>query len=207
MLRSTLIALFSAVLLLCIPAVAFSEEAKEELLAKARAAAVERLRSEIDAISQSPAKPAKGQPRKAFLIAKKAAEKRLKELKDKLAAIEAGGEIPFDPIDLFAMKVGMSGSLRSVRYIEISQIIDDETMLVFPVTTGMRLTPNGLKLEQSSYDREGDVFMLKGLPTKDFADGQQLEKLGGVFFVAGTERYDTADGSTNTVFVVKLIKD
>jgi hypothetical protein len=78
-------------------------------------------------------------------------------------------------------RVGLVGVIRDSSRIEVEQVLTPDEMLVFPT-------------------RSRRAFLMKGVPTKDLADGSRVETADLVFKIAATrERF----GSTYLVFEVQ----
>jgi hypothetical protein len=89
--------------------------------------------------------------------------------------------------------------------VNVAQVIDGTTMLV-RVYYGGGMTPRvGANGRYSGFQRVEPseiVLMVKGVSTAGATDGKGFP-LPQVFEVSGTEKYKTAIGGSNTVFVVK----
>jgi len=108
------------------------------------------------------------------------------------------------------LKKGKMGVLN--LSLVVQQVIDEQSALLSPISTQTYadVIGSGPAQQGNFVTRQKEVvgkpFMLRGIDTDEWTDGDRIKPIRGAYRVEGTETYDTAIGGTSTVFVVKPIE-
>lgn len=129
-------------------------------------------------------------------------EPRLKILKQQVLKERREKLRPTYVLSIGVNKLGQIGVLRATDQVVVSQVVDDNTMLITIIKDkrGFSIAPNrtttviGNKIKTTAW--------VKGIKTAGMVDGQRFQSQQ-LFQVTGTKQYETTVGRTRTVFVVE----
>ena len=125
--------------------------------------------------------------------------KAVEHSKDRFARFQ-NGTAPLPPLLRHPLQAGEVGILESTT-VKVRQVVDEANMLA------------DLWLESKAVGGEGrqnfeKLVWIMDVPTSGITDGVKVElDTDNIFRIAGTRRYGSASGGTNTVLVLKLLDE